>query len=210
MLIIVMDIPQPIRDLVIQRHLSGQQSWRQIAVNMGLPKSTVSNILRRYEQSGLQGTQRIGRCGRKRALTERDEKRLTRASQLNPRATARQLRGEINAVVSISAIKRSLHRLGRMAFRPSKCPSFTREQQTRRLHWCRMHAHWTFEHWKRVSLAIFEDAKEIKCLFVYFRLFSQMKRTLIFVVLSLTLSVAEVTKGFVSTIPKLIGLSSGE
>jgi transposase len=153
----MMDTPQTVRDIIVKRHLIGQQSWRQIATTMGLPKSTVSNILRQYQQHGIIGTKRAGKCGRKRSLTKRDERALARASQVNPRGTARQLRASVGGSVtsvSVSTIKRSLQRLGRLAFRPSKSPSFTCAQRQKRLQWCRAHAHWNSDMWKKVSFGV--------------------------------------------------------
>jgi transposase len=149
-----MDISQPVRNLIIERHLTGGQSWRQIANSFGLPKSSVSNILRRYKKQGITGTIRKGKCGRKRSLTLRDERNLARLSTANPQATARQVRASVGSPVtdvSISTIKRSLQRSGRAAYRPSKSPTLSAAQRLTRLQWCRAHVEWKTVDWKKVS-----------------------------------------------------------
>lgn len=90
-----MDTPQAMRDLIVAYHKNKELSWRQIAVRVKRPKSTVSNILRKYCQTGSSQATRKGKCGRRPLLTIQDERALTRASKANPNATARQLREKV-------------------------------------------------------------------------------------------------------------------
>lgn len=123
---------------------------------MNQPKSTVSNILRRCSQTGFTENKRIGRCGRHRKLCLRDERALSRASVVNPSATARQLQcsvGGQSACTSISTIKRALQRQGRVAYRPKKCPSLNRAQRMTRLRWCQQFSSWDMERWRKGKIS---------------------------------------------------------
>lgn len=147
-----MDVPQDVRNLLVAHHEAGH-SWRRIAEMVNMPKSTVSNILRRYRETGSAQAMRVGRCGRPRSLSERDERALARASTVNPKLTAREIRSTVGgrvAAVSVSTIKRALRRQGRYAHRPRKSPSLTTAQQKARLQWCRKHSGWEVEKWRKV------------------------------------------------------------
>jgi transposase len=132
-----MDIPQNIRDKVVAHHAEGN-SCRQIASMLQIPKSSVNNIVRRYSRCGFSNVIRIGRCGRPRKVSIRDERAIARQSVKNPLATARQIRGSVGGQVStlsISTVNRALKRQGRKAYRPSKSPSLNYSQRMVRLQW---------------------------------------------------------------------------
>lgn len=148
-----MDVSQRVRELIITHHLNGL-SCRSIASMVNVPKSTVIRLVKRYKDSGLVQTTRLGNCGRPRIASQREERTLARESLLNPVMTARELRTSVGgniAQASISTVKRILRRQGRLAYRPRLCPSLNSAQRQRRLKWCRDHRHVTAEQWKRVS-----------------------------------------------------------
>jgi predicted ArsR family transcriptional regulator len=151
-----MVVPQNIRDLIIKHHNNGR-SVRSIAQQLDIPKSTVNNILQHYMKTGSIQTNYIGRCGRPRRLSDREERTLSRASVINPVATARQLRATVGgrvASVSLSTIKRALTHQGRLAYRPRKSPSLNRAQQITRLRWCQQHSSWDIDKWMQVSFIL--------------------------------------------------------
>jgi transposase len=150
-----MDTPRNLRELMVNLHNEGE-SWRRIATVLHQPKSTVSNILRRYKQTGSIENRRSGRCGRHRKLSLRDERALARGSVANPSSTARQLRSSVGgraASVSLSTIKRALKRQGRVAQRPKKSPSLNRAQMSNRLRWCQQFSGWDAERWRKVRIS---------------------------------------------------------
>lgn len=147
-----MDVPLNIRSLIIQQHRGGMTS-RQIAKTLSVCKSTVNNLIKRFHKTGTVKPTRIGKCGRHRILTERDERGLRRASVANPTLTARELRTSVAgnvSQVSISTIKRTLIRRGRFSYRPRKCPALTSAQMRVRLKWCRENRNRTEDYWKKV------------------------------------------------------------
>lgn len=147
-----MDVQQAIRNLIVAHHRSGH-SIRNIAKMVKIPKSTVGNIIRRFQITGSSQSTRIGRCGRPRKISERVERALLRASVKNPAATARQLRGHIGGLatcLSIRTVQRGLIRRGRSPMRPKKSPNLDKNKCRVRLQWCREHSDWTIEQWEKV------------------------------------------------------------
>jgi transposase len=149
-----MDTPQSVRDVIIALHEAGEMSWRQIAATLQLAKSTVSNILRKYCQTGSSAATRIGRCGRRSSLTVQDERVLVRASKSNPTATARQLRenaGGRMLSVCLTTVKNVLRKYGLRGYRPRRSPQLNTRRIRDRLKWCREHKDWDKDKWSHVS-----------------------------------------------------------
>ena len=148
-----MDTAPQVCNSIIQRMQAGL-TQRQIASELNLAQSTVSSIILRFRRTGQATQNRKGKCGRKKLLTPRDERSIARASQANPRATAREIReavGETIQHVSVETVKRTLRSAGRFSYRPVKSPSLSPAQMRVRLLWCRQYEHWTVDMWKKVS-----------------------------------------------------------
>lgn len=148
-----MDVPHNIRTLIVSHHNEGH-SGRKIAEMVNLAPETVRNIIRRYRESGSIQANRVGRCGRPRMLSLRDERTLARASTVNPKLTAREIRGTVggtSAAASIRTVQRVLCRQGRNAIRPKKSPSLNQAQQKVRLRWCQTHD-WEEDRWRKVRI----------------------------------------------------------
>jgi transposase len=150
--ILVMDLPQHIRELIVEHHQAGYGS-RAIGKMLCVSKSAVNNLLKRFENTGSIKSTRAGRCGRPRLLSERDERMIMRASVANPNFTARDLRicvGGSVAQVSLNTIKRALRRKGRFAYRPRKSPGLSSVMRAIRVKWCKKYSHRTEDQWRKV------------------------------------------------------------
>jgi transposase len=145
-----MDAPLITRKLIVQHHQNGH-SCRSIAAMVNIPKTNVIRFVRHFTDTGSIIAKRIGRCGRPRILSERDERALARVSVVNPKKTAQEIRTSVGSSASISTVKRALRRQGRLAFRPRKSPSLNAAQQRTRLKWCLQFQHWDEEKWRNVS-----------------------------------------------------------
>ena len=55
----------------------------------GLPKFTVSDIINKFLRTGSSETDRLGKCGWKKSLSPRSERRIIRVCQQNLQASAR-------------------------------------------------------------------------------------------------------------------------
>ena len=147
-----MDLPSNIRELIVAHHQAGKRS-REIGQMLSVSKSVVNNILKRYRNTGSVDPTRVGKCGRPRLLSDRDERMLARASVANPTFNARDLRACVGgsvAQVSVNTIKRALRRKGRFAYRPSKSSDLIPVKRAGRLKWCRKYRHFTVDQWRKV------------------------------------------------------------
>jgi len=110
-----MDTPPDIRNLIIQYHRDGY-TCGQIANIVKRPRPTVIRLVKQYRDTGSTKVMRTGMCGRHLLLSEREERTLARASVINPKLTARELRSVVGgkvAQVSVSTVKRALKRQGK-------------------------------------------------------------------------------------------------
>ena len=151
-----MDSSNSSRATVIALYNEGL-TQRTIAERVNLSQSSVSRLIRRHVATGSTEANRRGRCGRKLALDERTARKLRRESLIKPRATAKDIQTSVGgraSEVSISTIKRSLVKSGRISYRPVKSPSWTPAQMRTRLRWALDHQDWTVEQWKKVSQEI--------------------------------------------------------
>lgn len=96
--------------VVAARHEDGQ-SMGLIAERFRIPKATVQNILRRYDQSGTHSPKPRG-GGRQPSFSDADTARLERAVQARPDATLEELRAAIGVPVSVTAYHHKLRRMG--------------------------------------------------------------------------------------------------
>lgn len=148
-----MEVPFAIRKQIINHYVSGEYTQRQISVMVQVPTSTINDIVKHYRETGEVKSRRKSRTGRPKKLGVRDERALARYSVAHPRATARQIKHEVGgaaATVSISTIKRSLVRMGRISQRPLSAPNLSPSQRHVRLQWCRRYCHWSEEQWQKV------------------------------------------------------------
>ena len=145
------ETPSNIRQLIIEKH-NDHLSQVVISQHLNVPRSTVSDIIRRYRETG--SSDRFSRSGRQAALTVKTTRRLARASQKNPRATASELSQEVLGAtppVCTRTVQRYLQRGGRQTYRPAKSPLLTVKRMRARLAWAREHRHWTTDDWRKVN-----------------------------------------------------------
>jgi hypothetical protein len=108
----MMDVPDSIRDLIIEHHTEGR-FVREIAFVVRKSKSTVGRIIKRYSESGEKYCERKGRCGHCCLLTCKEGRLLGRASKTNPEAIGKELQASVGgnvSSVSINTVKRALRR----------------------------------------------------------------------------------------------------
>jgi hypothetical protein len=147
-----MDTPAVIRKRIIDKY---QAHVPQIIISqqLAIPKSTVCDIIKKFKATNDFHSDHRNCGGQNKIFTLRDERSLCRASQKNPRASARELGQAVGgpaATASIWTIQRSLRRSGRKCYRPSKAPSLSKVAMKTRLSWAKKHEKWSVEQWKRV------------------------------------------------------------
>lgn len=161
-----MDTPTLIRERIIAKYTENVPQT-VISRELSVPKATVCNIIKKFRETASIEPSRRGRCGRRRLLTTRDVRMLSRASIQRPQATSRQLQQQVGgslAQVSLRTVRRELVRCGRIVYRLMKAPSLTNKQMKARLLWARAHVHWTSDQWRKVGycvLSYMENADDL-------------------------------------------------
>lgn len=127
-------------------------SCRQLANQFGIRPNTVSDLLRKYRETGSVEN-RQGQ-GRRRISSQRQDRALLRLSANDPRASSRALRQQwatLSGVeASASTVRSRLFQGGRFSYIARKKPLLTARHKARRLQWCQQHANWTQDDWSRV------------------------------------------------------------
>lgn len=155
----VSHVSNDVRRLVIRYNRQGR-SLRDIAGLVGVNKSTVSRILKRYRQTGehAAGTS----TGRPRSTNERDDRVLMRTMEQDRRASARSLSiswsNHLDRRISRRTTNRRLTTAGFMARRLIRQPFLSQRNRVLRLDWARQHQNLTVHHWRHV---IFTDESRI-------------------------------------------------
>lgn len=135
-------------------------SMRHVARVLGRSHSTLSRMVRRFNETGSH-LRRPGQ-GRKRCTTPIDERFLRQSALRNRRTTSTILQNELvaarNVHVSSRTIRRRLNEAGLTSRKPAKKPLLTREHKIQRLRFARNHQNWTINDWKTV---LFSDETRI-------------------------------------------------
>lgn len=149
-----MDVPVKTRAKIVALAEHAGFSQRKIAEVCKVKKSTVGDIIKKYQESGSFSPKRIGNCGRKRKTSVRQDRLLLIKSKADPKKTSERLRQDI-AVDGISVSSRTIRRrlcdVGRRARRPVKKQLLTKRMKTKRLEWARNHRNMTAEDWSMAS-----------------------------------------------------------
>ncbi|GBM16907.1 hypothetical protein AVEN_267304-1 [Araneus ventricosus] len=84
-------------------------SISEVAMKFVFSRATISRVYREYRESGKTSNLRH-RCGRKKIMQERDQRRLTRIIKRERRATLPQIAADFNAGPSTSVSVRTIQR----------------------------------------------------------------------------------------------------
>jgi len=149
-----MDRSQQEREKIITLHSYGNLSGREIAKRLNMPQRTVSDIIRRFKESGASKTNRKGRCGRPRLTSSYDDRIILRASIKDPKLTAVDINKDIQLGLSVHTVRRRLLEGGRLPIKPPCKPLLTDRIKRLRFKWAKEHQEWTMEQWRNVSIIL--------------------------------------------------------
>ena len=112
---------------------------------LDIPRSTVSDIIRKWKRLGTTATQ--PRSGRQRKITERGQRLLRhmvcKSRQRSAESIAKGFRASTGINVSTKTVWRELHGMG-FHGRAAACrPHITKFNAKRPMEWCKAHRHWT-------------------------------------------------------------------
>ena len=126
-----------------------QANIKNFRVSLG----AVNKIIKQKAETGNVGVRKIGKCGRKRKTSKRDNSFIIRESKCNPRKTGDELKRDLEQIgvnVSSSTICRRLIENGRFAKKLIKKQLLTSAMKKKRLEWAIKHKEWTVEVWSKV------------------------------------------------------------
>jgi|1186.fasta_scaffold111665_1 transposase len=129
----------------------GGSSQREIAQILNHPKSTVGDIIKKYNEQGL--TSAASRSGRPKILTERDNRHLIKVVKDNRKDTLEEITEKFNTGMKISVskrtVQRTLHEKGYSGHAAKKKPLISEKNRKKRYGWCRMRKNWITE-WEKI------------------------------------------------------------
>lgn len=139
------------------------RSQSQVAHELGLSKSAVQRLLKRYRET--HSFDRRPGSGKKRCTTPRDDRSIVLNCLQDRTLNAKQLNQELERTrgvnVSSDTVRRRLKEVGIQPKRAATGPKLSREHKEKRLRFAREHADWTPEQWGSV---LFTDESRV-CLF---------------------------------------------
>ena len=126
-------------------------SQRDIAEILDHPKSTVGDVIKKYNEEGLTSTKKCP--GRPKKLTNRDERHLAKVIKENRSNTLEEITEKFNTAMEISVsnrtIQRTLHNIGYSGHAAKKKPLVSEKNRKKRFGWCRMRRNWNSE-WNKI------------------------------------------------------------
>jgi len=129
----------------------GKHSQREIAEILDQKKSTVADIIKKYNDQGLTST--LPRSGRPNILNDRDKRQLVKITKNNRNKTLDEITENfinlLNISVSSRTIQRTLHQEGYSGHAAKKKPFISEQNKKKRFGWCRMRKNWINE-WENI------------------------------------------------------------
>ena len=147
----------------ILAYLECGKTQKQAAEMCGISQQTVSRVAKNFDHDNLR-SRRFGNKNKKKILTPRVERHLTKCVKANRSVTSRELQAGLRNFgvnVSESSVRRSLIKLGYNGRRPRAKPKLTDAMKAKRLAWAKKYEHWTEDDWLKVG---FSDESIIRIL----------------------------------------------
>ena len=139
----------PRKCAVIVQCSNDGKSIREIALKLGLPKSTVHQCVSRYKTTGSGENQK--RQGRPRLSSARHDIRLKRYVTARPFATSAEVKQAIDFPASACTVRRRLVKdFNLRSRRAAKKPLLKPVHIKKRLQFCKKYGHWTEQQWREV------------------------------------------------------------
>jgi transposase len=124
---------------------------RKIAEILNHPKSTVGDVIKKYNEQGLTST--IPRSGRPKILTDRDKRQLVKIIKANRNLTLVEITEKFNETLNFSissrTVQRVLHEEGYSGHAAKKKPFISEQNRKKRFGWCNMKKNWIKE-WENI------------------------------------------------------------
>lgn len=152
-----MPVSEATREHVIALKSHTTKLNNEIAAQLGIHHSTVTNIWKKWLETGSTKPYQGARMGPPSKLTEKEKRVIVREAKKDPKATSKEIQhasGVIGNKVSTRTIRRVLTRSGLKTYRPIKKPLLTKKHRQMRLKWAREHQNWLLSDWEKVGIKI--------------------------------------------------------
>lgn len=127
-------------------------TYQLVAQTLGVSKSVVHRVVKRYRQTG-QYTRLAGQ-GRKRKTVARDDRFIVTSVLRNRTLTSSEVRTRLQEVrgiaISTKTVRRRLKSSGINSHLPARGPLFATRHRVARVNFARNHYHWNDDAWSQV------------------------------------------------------------
>ena len=133
-----------------------EYSVRRIGILEAVSAATVSRIKRKLDLGESWTDKRLGRCGRKRITTERDDRKIKHVIRKARKSSIGELRHDLEEVgvrISKRTLQRRCYEMGFYCRRPQKKPKLTPTMKKKRKCWANEVQHLTLDDWRNVCFS---------------------------------------------------------
>ena len=136
-----------LKNIVINNYKNGL-SQKDIVKKFGLPKSTVSFIIKKFKVYGSVVT--VHRGGRPKQTTQKEDARIVREFKKYPDKSASSVVEALRLTVSSRTVQRRACAAGLKSYRAAKKPFISKKNRRARIQFAKEHVEWTLQQWNRV------------------------------------------------------------
>lgn len=144
------ELSEDLRSKIVRKH--GQsQGYKSISKDLNVPVSTVRSVINKFKAHGTVAN--LPRCGRKRKIDERFQRKIVRMVDKEPRLTSKQVQAVLQSegtTVSTRTIRRRLNEKGLYGRIPRKTPLLTQRHKKARLEFAKTYLRKPKTFWKNV------------------------------------------------------------
>ncbi len=152
------DIPIDVRNKIVSLLQHTSFTKAEIARKFGVSAKTVYRLSSKQLLHKPIEADRIGKCGRKRCTTFREDRVIIRTARENRKLSCldelKKKISERGVEVTIATLRRRFRQFGFIARKPPRKPMLTPAMIKKRISWAKMYKNWTMEDWNKV---IFSD-----------------------------------------------------
>lgn len=144
------ELSEDLKNKIVKKH--GQsQGYKSISKDLNVPVSTVHSVIKKFKAHGTVAN--LPRCGRKRKIDERFQRKIVRMVDKEPRLTSKQVQAALQSegtTVSTRTIRRRLNENGLYGRIPRKTPLLTQRHKKARLEFAKTYLRKPKTFWKNV------------------------------------------------------------
>ncbi|CAJ0939345.1 unnamed protein product [Ranitomeya imitator] len=144
------ELSEDLRNRIVRKH-EQSQGYKSISKDLNVPVSTVRSVIKKCKAHGTVAN--LPRCGGKRKIDKRFQRKIVRMLDKEPRLTSKQVQAALQSegtTVSTRTIRRRLNEKGLYGRRPRKTPLLTPRHKKARLEFAKTYLKKPKTFWKNV------------------------------------------------------------